>query len=270
MKKQLILSGVLALISFGANAQYYHQGRYYNQNNYAQPKYLQPQRYTAQPIYTETPQSEYYLRPYLGISYAYSMADFDDEITIFEDENYKIFDDHLQSLSFSAGLKFHPNFAIELSYQKSNKAKGSSNYSYIGTGVTDNANFKTEANLQTFAVDLVASTPISDSCMLLGSAGVGYYKLKYSGTYSDVYSSSSGTSYETDKASESDSKVGFRVGVGAEYFMTNNLALRGLARLNLINTKGSEIIDEYYGTKMDDWGKLNHTIDFNLGLFYYF
>ncbi|MBQ7659535.1 MAG: porin family protein [Alphaproteobacteria bacterium] len=267
MKKTLLLASAISLMSLSAQAQYYQNQRQYYHTPYQQNYYQQNAAPSVQP------QQQYiesrYIHPYLGVSYAYSMADFDDDITLFGDENYKIFDDKFHSLGFSAGLKFHPNFAVELSYQKSNKAKGSSNYSYTGYDLTDNANFKTEADLQTFAIDLLGYLPVDEGFSFLGSVGVGFYKLKYSGTYSVVSSSSSGILYGSESDSESENKVGFRIGVGAEYFMTDNLALRGLARFNLINTKGSEIAD-YHGTKMDDWGKLNHTIDFNLGLFYYF
>ena len=277
MKKNLSLTVacVLALTASNAYAQYYKQGQPVKPT-YQVQRYRAPQMYGQQVPYhqqtaynQQTAPSNYYLRPYLGVSYIYSIADFDDDITLFGDENYKIFSNQMQSFAFAAGLKFHPNFAVELSYQKSNKAKGSSNYHYTGIGVTDDANFKTQADLQTFAIDLVANTESYGNLTFLGSVGAGYYTLKYSGVYSLTATSGSGTYYGSDSASETEHKFGFRAGIGAEYAMTENLSFRALARLNFIDTKGSDIIDEYTNTKMDDWGKLSHTVDLNFGIFYY-
>lgn len=265
MKKTLLLASAISLMSLSAQAQYYQNQRQYYHTPYQQNYYQQ----NAAPV--GQPQQQYiesrYIHPYLGVSYAYSMADFDDDITLFGDENYKIFDDKFHSLGFSAGLKFHPNFAVELSYQKSNKAKGSSNYNIYGYNISDEMVFKSRADLQTFAVDLLGYLPVDESFSFLGSVGVGFYKLKYSGQYDEIFYDGEDLYFGSTKHSKDENKVGFRIGAGGEYYLTQNLAFRGFARLNYINSKGSKfVIDD----ESADFGKLKYTIDLGVGLFYYF
>ncbi len=104
MKKTLLLVGVIGLLSFNANAQFYQQQQY---------------NYSDIQSHTDT---QMHIRPMMGIDYLYAMTDNDYQV---------------HSFSFSGGIKFNQYFGIEAFFQKSlTEAENRySNMKYVAYGL---------------------------------------------------------------------------------------------------------------------------------------
>ncbi|MBQ8870639.1 MAG: outer membrane beta-barrel protein [Alphaproteobacteria bacterium] len=98
MKKTLLLAGVISLLNFNANAQFYQQPQY----NYSD--------------------IQNGIRTMFGIDYLYAMTDTDYQV---------------HNFSFSGGIKLHPYFGVEAFFQKSlTEAENRySNMKYIAYGL---------------------------------------------------------------------------------------------------------------------------------------
>ena len=152
------------------------------------------------------------MKPYVGLDYVYSMADID------KVDGEKMFEEDLNAFAITAGAKLHKNFGLEAFYQQSMEE---SKNSTEGKG-------KDEYNA--FGIDAIGYLPIDQAGKfeLLGSLGIGYYDVDYK-----LREHATGVRY-----SDGDDGFGYRIGAGAQYNITENVAARVMARYADIDVDG--------------------------------
>lgn len=284
MRKFLLLAGIFTFFAYSqAKAeQYYGNGGYYPQD---EPRYVERVEY-REPVHQDyrktgyeykgvdsSPrykrirnrggasyqrenyrQSNYYnqyeepnkIRPYIGLDVATTKMDFGSDDWMVDNYNggYEYFDNKNEALSFVVGAKINKNFGIEAFYQKSEENEKKNIWDVGNAEVIE----EDKLSYTAMGVDAIAYMPISQELELLASLGLGQYDFESSYEHSIIgYGSVGGEKKDFDS-------LGIRVGVGAQYNITNNLALRGMARYIKMND------DEY----------VKSLTEFSLGLRYMF
>jgi len=237
MKKIFVLAAAVSMTALNANAQYYQQPQYqpvqYRTAYQAQP---QQQQYTPRAVCQSC-----YLQPYVGLDYSFNQVDWGKDEDGDDIDSYIA--DKLHAGAVSLGVRVHDNFALESYYKKSAKAKKSDTL----YGVS----FTSELELQSFGVDAVFHSPrvgYDNRVELIGSVGVAWYELK---AHMRV------PGYGSD--SEKDNHIGFRAGLGLQYYLNDNIALRLMGRYN------------YTGIDNDDkLGEAENMFELDAGVRYYF
>lgn len=102
-------------------------------------------------------------------------------------------EDKFNSLSANVGAKFHPNFGIEAYYQQSDTEKKHGN----------------QSRFFSYGADLTGYLPVTQNLELIGSLGIGQYEFRAGGSEDDL---------------------GYRIGLGAQYNLSQNWAVRGIVR----------------------------------------
>lgn len=257
MRKFLLLAGIFTvLVCNTAKAERYYEedGYYYREKpRYShQVEYVEDREYQKlQPRYQRVKRSEvrevkepqYHkkeyvqyeepnrIRPYIGIDIATSKVDFGDKQWVKDyDGGDNYFDDGNTSLSFVVGAKFNKHFGLEAFYQKSGDGKNEAEYE-------DNeewgawGNDKTTISYTAMGIDAIGYLPINQDFEILASLGLAQYDFESKISYSaiDEYGY-----YEGSESKDFDS-LGIRVGIGAQYNLTDNLAIRGMARYIKMN-----------------------------------
>ena len=261
MKKFFLIAVVASLFSITAQAaerpaNYYrpygHNTRYTRTSesrptqNYQRQQYRQPSYYSQEVQPQPTPDYRYEqaqyapyntfrLRPVVGIDYVYSMVDIGDFDT--EDGKLDLAKDKLNAFALSAGLQLNQYVGLEAFYQQSKKAKKTTDMGYYDYIVED--------QYKAYGLDLIAYYPVISQLDLIGSLGVAYFK-------AEVKNLADNKSYNEDK-------LGFRFGAGLQYYITDYLAFRLMARYNYVNIKGP-----------DDLYKLDNIVDVTAGIRVYF
>lgn len=188
MKKTLLLAGVASLFSLNAQA-------------------------------TE-------IKPVIGLDYVYSIADFDDSDS--EGDYSDFYEDKLNALALSAGVKLNQYVGLEAFYQQSEKADK-----------TTDGILKVEDKYKAYGLDVIGYLPVIPQLDLIGSLGVAYYKaeVKYSVLGIDL-------------GSDSEDKIGFRAGAGLQYNFNDHIAARLMAKYNYTNIDGLDnIVDVTAGVR---------------------
>lgn len=170
-------------------------------------------------------------KPYIGVDYVYSIADIDKDEVL----NKTVFEKKYNNIALDFGLKLHQNFGLEAFAQFSDKGEKSNSFAGI--------NFKTEINYRAFGLDAIGYLPLSNQFDLLGSVGFAYYDFDEKLTIPAVNYSEK----------ESDDHWALRAGIGAQYSINENFAIRGMLHYNRIDMDG-----------------LDHIIDLSAGIRYYF
>ena len=187
MKKTLLLAGVASLFSYNANAM------------------------------MEMPSD---FRPYVGVDYVYSKADFKDEASRLEDAGY--LEDKFNSGVINAGIKMGDYYSIEAFYQQSTSEKGD----YF---VYDGMSHKAETKFDAYGIDLYGYMPVGcDGLSLLGTVGLANYELEV----------------KEMGQKETWSRVGYRAGIGAQYDFNENWSARLVGRYSYIDTKAVDNLME--------------------------
>lgn len=117
------------------------------------------------------------------------------------------------SFGVVAGMKFHQNFGAELGYTFVKKAK------YEVTG--DSGALKS-SNIH---LDMLGYMPVASNVELIGAVGFGRMSLKEK---SDV---------DRNGSNEKFSKMGYRIGAGAQYKFDNHWATRTMVRYQKVGSK---------------------------------
>ena len=138
--------------------------------------------------------------------------------------------------------KFNENFGIEAFYQKSNEEDN--NVEFIAEYWRED----TTISYTAMGIDAIGYLPINQDFEILASLGLAQYDFESEAKYHDLNDDERGV-----EKKDFDS-LGFRIGIGAQYNITNNLALRGMARYIKMND------DEY----------VKSLTEFSLGLRYMF
>ena len=132
------------------------------------------------------------------MDYVYSMVDFEDG------DMDKVVEDDLNAFAITAGAKMHKNFGLEAFYQQSKEESKKT----LG--------LKAKDKYKAYGVDAIGYLPIDHEGKfeVLGSLGLGYYDadVKFAGL------------------SDGDDGLGYRIGAGAQYNITENVAARVMAR----------------------------------------
>ena len=154
------------------------------------------------------------MKPYVGLDYVYSMVDFEDG------DMDKVVEDDLNAFAITAGAKMHKNFGLEAFYQQSKEESKKT----LGVKVKD--------KYKAYGVDAIGYLPIDHEGKfeLLGSLGIGYYDVDYK--LKDRLSG--------DRISDGDDGFGYRIGAGAQYNITENVAARVMARYVDLDVDGMD------------------------------
>ena len=164
---------------------------------------------TTAPASSPTTASDYgfFFKPYVGADYQYShFGSKTDSATGLKTSDFV--DLGLNGGNVHIGARVHKNLGFELGYQQTEDSKKND---ILGSGL----NAKVHYSSETF--DVLGYWPVTEKVDLIGTAGVSNSHIKASYT---------GILNETDK----DSEIKPRIGVGAQYAITDNLNMRGIVR----------------------------------------
>lgn len=271
MKKYLLLAGVFTLFTSAAQADgWYGEREYsrpYQNNGYYEeaPRYIEREAPRYRQIspsearryrerqYTRSSSANTYttsedtnqIRPYIGVDVAMSSMDFGDDDVVKDYEggdNY--FKDKLNTFSIVGGAKFNKNFGIEVFYQKSGEEEnkvGDGGYGY------DISNIEYSA----YGLDFQRYIPIDQEFEILASLGLAQYDFE---TTEQYYMHVNMGAENVGNGKHDFDSLGVRLGIGAQYNLTEHIALRGMARY----------------THMTDDEYIKSITEFSLGLRYMF
>lgn len=255
MKKYLLLAGVFTLFTSAAQADgWYGEREYsrpYQNNGYYEeaPRYIEREAPRYRQIspsearryrerqYTRSSSANTYttsedtnqIRPYIGVDVAMSSMDL-------EDNDYGDYSEYMEdshnSLSLVVGAKFNRHVGVEAFIQQSSEEDKD-----YGEGKTTNQYNAT-------GVDLIGYMPVSHELELLASLGMAQYNFNVKEEYEDY------EYWEKDSLNT----LGIRLGIGAQFYMTDNVALRGMARY----------------VQFSDDDIIKNMVEFSLGLRYMF
>ena len=155
----------------------------------------------------KTTESEKYMRPYVGLDYVYTSMEWKDDADSF------LLSDSLNSFSVSGGIKFNKYIGGELFFQQSGDETETA---FSG------AYYKTKLNYMAVGLDIIGYLPAGKNFNFLGTVGAGYYKFRLKG-----YEADNGYVYSLK---ESKDKLGYRIGLGMQYDVNENLSLRAVTR----------------------------------------
>ena len=165
------------------------------------------------------------IKPVIGLDYVYSNANFDDFYTD-DGERLDAAEDMLQTLALSAGVKFNQYVGLEAFYQQSEKADK-----------TTDGILKVEDKYKAYGLDVIGYLPVIPQLDLIGSLGVGYYKVEVKDLVGN------------EKIIDKD-KIAFRIGGGLQYNFNDHIAARVMARYNDTNINGLDnIVDVTAGVR---------------------
>ena len=255
MKKYLLLAGVFTLFTSAAQADGWYEEReysrpYQNDGYYEEaPRYIEREAPRYRQIspsearryrerkYTRSSSANTYttsedtnqIRPYIGVDVAMSSMDL-------EDNDYGDYSEYIEdsynSISLVVGAKFNRHVGVEAFIQQSSEED--KNY---GEGKTTN-------QYNAIGVDLIGYMPVSHELELLASLGMAQYNFNVKEEYEDY------EYWEKDSLNT----LGIRLGIGAQFYMTDNVALRGMARY----------------VQFSDDDIIKNMVEFSLGLRYMF
>ena len=247
MRKFLLLAGIFTVLACNtAKAEYYYKddGVYYREEprytrsvEYAsdreyqkpQPRYervrrsevrevREPQYHKKEYVQYEEPNK---IRPYIGIDVATSKMEFAEDEYGYSYED--AVEDSYNSISFVVGARINKNFGVEAFYQQS----GDENKNFVSAYGGYAEDYEITTNFTAMGIDFQGYAPVNHDFELLASLGLGLYGAEIEERYNlNGYR-------EEDK--EDISTLGIRVGIGAQYNLTNNLAIRGMARYVKMN-----------------------------------
>ena len=159
------------------------------------------------------------VQPYVGADYIYSFADI---------EHQNAFKHRFNAFDLSFGVMATSTIGLEVFYQQSEQVKKASD---LG---------QTKFDYKGYGLDGIYYLPVFESTQLLGSVGFGYYETR-------AKIKNGGFEHKED------TRFGLRMGLGAQYSIDENMALRFMTRYHYLHT------DE-----------INHMLDLSLGVRYYF
>ena len=155
--------------------------------------------------------------PYVGLDYSYI------------DGVAKEYRPHYNAGKVNVGVDYNKYFGTEIFYQLSDSDKNNSR-SYGD---------KFKSSFQAYGLDVYGYLPLGceQTFALLGTAGIADYRFTYKGN--DVRDGH-------DNRKARDHGVGYRLGLGAQYSIDNNLSIRAVARyVGLDKVKDYDHMMEY-------------------------
>ena len=161
------------------------------------------------------------INPYIGLDYVYSKASFKkDKISSYSTSNLR---DEYNSGMVSLGMKPAEYFSLEAFFQQSDKQEGARIYEANGH------THKIKSEFYSYGLDAYGYMPIGcDGFNLLGTVGLANYNLKIKSNGGSV-----------DKQT-----LGYRAGIGAQYDLNDNWAVRVVGRYSYIHSKYMDDLKE--------------------------
>lgn len=218
--------------------------RYVNQENYRQPQYrearyvrkkephyrrmtnAEARQYRERQIYRDDEPTINRIRPYIGLDIGMQKMKFE------ADEDKDFFKDSTKSISGVIGARINQHFGIEAYYQQSSEEEKTLRESY--DGFDDDAVYKFTLSYKSYGADFIGYIPVSQEFEILAALGLGQYDFEAKGKFSEPYSYQNGNHTESGTITETNKKdfdsLGIRLGIGAQYNITEHVALRGTLR----------------------------------------
>lgn len=166
---------------------------------------------SAYAMETTSNDNGFFFKPYIGADYDYTHARYQGGGT-------QIAEDNLNGGDIHIGVRLHKYLGAEASYFQTEQA-GKSNV--LGTGINTTVQLKGE----TF--DIMGYLPVYNKLELIGTGGVSSLKatLALKGVGGHL--------------SESQTEIKGRIGAGAQYWLTDNINIRGIVRYQGADFSGS-------------------------------
>ena len=158
------------------------------------------------------------INPYMGLDYAYSKADYKTDKATW-DESLK---EDYNSLAFNLGMRPSQYFSLEGFFQQSAEAKGDKSSARIYGD-------RIKSKFYAFGLDAYGYLPVGcDGLSLLGTVGLANYNFKV----------------ESDAGSNDKNHMGYRAGLGLQYDMNENWAMRLVGRYSYIDSREVDNLQE--------------------------
>ncbi len=156
------------------------------------------------------------INPYIGLDYVFSSADFKSDDNAWD----KALKKDYNSGAVNIGMRPSQYFSLEGFFQQSAKEKGS---------FIVNAGDKIKSEFYAYGADAYGYLPIGcDGLSLLGTVGMANYNFKV----------------KTDAGSNDKNHMGYRAGIGMQYDMNENWAMRLVGRYSYIDSKVLDNLEE--------------------------
>jgi len=178
------------------------------------------------------------IKPYIGFGLSYDYAMLYDELgeeitylTGYDIETSDLINTNHFGVNLNVGVQFNKYFATELFYQHTFNSKATIEFL--------DGELMTKVSSNNFGADLIGLLPITDTNFsLIGSVGVGSYKFRVKETITEY------TYGIEENYSESESNIGFRIGIGGQYDFSDNWAARFMIRYVGMNSdKEKDVVD---------------------------
>jgi opacity protein-like surface antigen len=170
---------------------------------------------------------EYDLKPYVGFDLQRTVADYNSNYNYDGDaiDANTLFEDSLDGVNVHAGIRPHRNFGVEAGYFRTQEEdKNIPTGASVGNGFVTADDLKTSVKLSGFTLDGLGYLPVAnDKVDLIGTAGLSYIKGE-----TEIKDS-------TDTYKDDESEIGYRVGGGAQFNITEQVNVRGLARYQTVD-----------------------------------
>lgn len=161
--------------------------------------------------------------PYVGFDLVHYNVSYDDG-----GDNY--LEDRLNGFNIHVGNRFSKYFGAELGYTRTrDEDKDIAAGTVIVPGLFTTAAGKTKVQLQSITLDAMGYLPLDqeERFELIGTAGISWTKADLNLNIP--------TNIAAVNLSDDDSEFGFRVGAGAQFNITENVSVRGLARYQKVD-----------------------------------
>jgi opacity protein-like surface antigen len=147
--------------------------------------------------------NDLFFKPYVGADYQYTHIEDADGNGVSVGD---VFKNNLNGGDIHVGARIHKNLGVELGYERTEVGKKSN---VLGSG------FDTNLRQQGGTLDMLGYLPVSNSVDLIGTVGAAV-----------VETHATATDGENDKPTD----IKGRAGVGAQYWLTDNVNIRGMVR----------------------------------------
>lgn len=176
----------------------------------------------AAPVYAaETSAGNFFFKPYVGADYQYTNVNYEDDIGGTGINGDDIANDSLHGVHLHVGARVHKHLGIEAGYLWGDEADKTN---VLGTGIN------TKTSVHGFTLDALGYLPVGDSGKfeLIGTVGISHLT-------GEVEASAPGLG--TGSIDETETMG--RFGGGAQYWLTDNLNVRGLVRYQAADFDGA-------------------------------
>lgn len=175
---------------------------------------------SAQAAPASTQQQGTFFKPYIGAEYQYTHVNYGSAID-------GILDDSLHGGAINIGARVHRNLGVEVGYMATQNGEEDN---VRGTAIDS------KTSMRGFTVDVMGYLPVGERMELIGTAGLVHLR-------SEVELSAPGFGVATADNTDTNG----RVGVGAQYWLSDNLNLRGLVRYQQTDYNDTDAITANIG-----------------------